>query len=72
MAQKVEAEMLKPLVTLWHAIWWNAYYHILESRAHGMAKALEEIVGKIQDVVLCLLLLGALAESTKEVNSGVS
>lgn len=37
-----------------------------------MAKALEEIVGKIQDVVLCLLLLGALAESTKEVNSGVS
>ena len=33
-----------------------------------MALALGEIVGKIQEV-LCLLLLAALGESTKEVNS---
>lgn len=34
-----------------------------------MTLALQEIIGKIQDVVLCLSLLAALAESTKKVNS---
>lgn len=34
-----------------------------------MTAALGEIIGKIQDVVLFLLVLAALAESTKKVNS---
>lgn len=69
MPQTVEVEKLNTLVILWQNIWWNDYYGILEGRPLIVAPALEEIIGKIQDVVLCLLLLAALAESTKKVNS---
>lgn len=69
MPQTVEAEKLNTLVILWQNIWWNDYYGILESRPLIVAPALGEIIGKIQDVILCLLLLAALTESTKKVNS---
>lgn len=51
---------------------WNNYDDILESRVHAVAIALGEMVGKIRYIILRLLLLAALAESTKEINCGVS
>lgn len=68
MPQTMEAEKLNTLVILWQNIWWNDYYGILESRPLVVTAALGEIIGKIQDVVLFLLVLAALAESTKKVN----
>lgn len=62
----------KALVMLWQHIWWNNYYDVLESRVIAIAVALGEIIGKIQYVILCLLLLASSAKSTKEVNWGVS